>query len=210
MNKVFSNFMSPIMTKSNSKLAILLFGLVLFSYSCSSSDDDDDDTTEFVLTSSAIDENDVLLDDYKCDFDALTNGKDEHSLPLAWSGVPSEATSLAIIMKAYPDSSDFSVVNAYLVLWGIDTSVSGIAHSMADEGSWYMGANKDSVVSYSSPCSPSSGSHEYTITIYALSEVPASLPSEDSVDVTYDVLLTAIDTVDVIGQASLTFESVVD
>ncbi len=194
------------MIKPNFKLAILFFGLILFSYSCSSSDDDDDDdddddTTEFILTSIAIDDNDELLPAFKCDDDA--------TIPLAWSGVPSGATSLAIIMKHYPNSSDSSVVSSYLLLWGIDTSVSEISTGGAGSGSWFMGANKNGVsIGYTSPCSPSTGSHEYTITIYALSETPSSLPTESSLIVDYDTLLSAIETVTIEGQASITFDSV--
>ena len=63
-------------------------------------------------------------------------------------------------------------------------------------------------ISYSSPCSAGSGTHQYTITLYALSATPASLPTQSSLSVTYPVLTSAISTVTVVGKATLVFNSV--
>ncbi|MBF0370009.1 MAG: S-layer homology domain-containing protein [Magnetococcales bacterium] len=164
-------------------------------------------TGEMALTSSAIEDGEIL-DDYKCEqkVDDI-----EDSIPLAWSGVPDSAGSLAITMHHYPNSEDTTQANAYLLLWDIDPSVTEIAHGGADDGAWYMGSNKDgTAISYTSPCSPSAGSHEYILTLYALSETPASLPSYSTLDVTYDVLLEAIESVTVIETTTLTFEDVTE
>jgi hypothetical protein len=156
----------------------------------------------FALSSSAVSDG-RLLPGYRCE--PKVNGV-EASIPLAWSGVPSRTGSLAIVMYSYPFPGDPSRVNSYLLLWGIAPSVTGIAHGAAGEGDWSMGANKDGAVkSYTSPCSKGSGTHEYTITIYALSETPPSLPTHSSLDVTYQVLTKAISTVDMLGTATLTF-----
>ncbi|NAS12256.1 YHYH protein [Poritiphilus flavus] len=172
------------------------------------SDSPGNTTSDFVLSSIAIDDNGELLDAYKCE--EKENGV-EASIPLSWSNVPAEAGALALIMHHYPFPDDTSEVNSYLLLWGIDPGVTEIPHGAADDGDWYMGANKDgSVVSYTSPCSASSGSHEYTITLYALSETPSTLPRANSVDVTYKVLKDAISTVETIDTATLTFNDVVD
>ncbi len=165
------------------------------------------DTTgsEFTLTSIAIG-NGELLDAYKCE--AKVDGK-ENSIPLSWSNVPDGTNSLAIIMKHYPNPTDLENPSSYLLLWNIDPDVTEIPYGMADDGPWYMGSNKDGVaISYTSPCSPSAGSHEYTITLYALSETPSVLPNSSSIDVDYDVLINAISTVTVIDEASLTFNDV--
>ncbi len=162
---------------------------------------------EFTISSIAI-ENGELLEAYKCEekIDGV-----EKSIPLAWENVPAEANSLAIIMYHYPNPDDLNGVNSYLLLWDIATSVTEIAHGEADDGPWFMGANKDgNVVSYTSPCSPSAGVHEYTIKIYALSETPSSLPTESSIDGTYDVLTTAIESVTVVGTAEITFNDVTE
>ncbi|MDM8545602.1 YbhB/YbcL family Raf kinase inhibitor-like protein [Candidatus Venteria ishoeyi] len=159
----------------------------------------------FTLSSPAI-SNGELLSQYQCE--EKTNGV-ESSIPLSWSNVPSGTAALAVTMVHYPNSDDTSQPNAYLLLWGIDASVTEIEHGAADDGPWYLGANKDgNMVSYTSPCSPSTGSHEYTLNIYALSETPGSLPTENSLNVSYDVLMQAIDTVEVLGTASITFDSV--
>ncbi|MDM8532788.1 SMP-30/gluconolactonase/LRE family protein [Anaerolineales bacterium HSG25] len=162
-------------------------------------------TTDFTLTSSAV-SNGELLSAYKCE--EKVDGV-EKSIPLAWSNVPTSTGSLAVIMHHYPNSDDTSNVNSYLLLWGIAPSVTEIAYGGANSGSWFMGANKDGAgVSYSSPCSPSEGSHEYTITLYALSETPSSLPTQSTVAVNYDTLKTAIGTVKTIDTAVLTFNDV--
>ncbi len=195
------------------KTVFYLFVAIVLSLSvagCKSDDNDDETsgtTSDFTFTSSAI-SNGELLADYKCE----TKVNDmEDSIPLAWSGVPSSAGSLAITMHHYPNADNTSDVNSYLLLWGISTSVTEIAHGGADDGAWYIGSNKDgTAISYTSPCSPSAGSHAYTLTIYALSETPSSLPTSSSLDVTYSVLKSAIDTVTVIDTATLAFNDVTE
>ena len=158
-----------------------------------------------MLTSSGV-VNGELLDAFKCE--TKENGV-EKSLPLSWSGVPSSTKSLAIIMHHYPNAPDVTIPNAYLILWAIDPSVIEIPYGAADDGPWYMGPNKDgNTVSYTSPCSQNAGTKEYTITVYALDQTPASLPASSSVDVTYSVLTEALSTVNIIDTAVLTFNDV--
>lgn len=165
-------------------------------------------TTAFTLTSPAV-ENGAILDAFKCERKAQDGT--ESSIPLAWTNVPANTGALAITMHHFPNPNDTDPAraNSYLVLWDIDPSVTEIAHGAADDGSWFMGSNKDgNAISYTSPCSPNSGNgevHEYTITIYALSETPVSLPKQSSLDVTLTTLLSAIETVTVIDKATLTF-----
>ncbi len=107
-------------------------------------------------------------------------------------------------MHHYPKTDDTTEDNSYLFLWDIDPSVTEIPHGTASDWSWYIGANKDgNATSYTSPCSPSAKEHEYTITLYALSETPSSLLS--SVDVDYDTIMEAIDTVTIIDKTELSF-----
>ena len=159
-------------------------------------------TATFTLSSPAVTDG-RLLPEFRCE--PRLNGV-EASIPLAWSGVPAATGSLAVVMRHYPVPGDTSHVSSYLLLWGIDPAVTGIAHGAADDGDWFLGPNKDGVdISYTSPCSHGSGTHEYTITLYALSETPPCLPRHSSLEVTYSVLTTAISTVDVLGTATLTF-----
>ncbi len=190
--KLFSHF-----------LLITLF--VITVVSCDTETVLEEISEEFTITSIAI-ENGELLEAYKCE--DKTNGI-ENSIPLEWENVPANTVSLAIAMYHYPDASNTSEVNSYLLLWDIDPSVTEIAYGTADDGDWFIGANKDeTAISYTSPCSPSAGTHEYSITIFALSETPASLPSNSSLSVTYEVLMEAIETVTILDQASITFDDV--
>lgn len=172
--------------------------------------DDIVDTPGFAVTSAAIADG-VLLDDFKCERKA--DDGTESSIPLAWSGIPEGTGSLAITMHHFPNANDtdLSRANQYLILWGIDASVSQIVHGTADDGPWFMGSDKDgTTTSYTSPCSPSTGTHEYTITVYALSETPASLPQQSSVDVTLTVVTEAIQSVTEVGRTTLTFNDVTE
>ena len=159
----------------------------------------------FTLTSTAV-VNGLLLDAYKCE--PKVNGI-EKALPLAWANAPAAANAFAITMVHYPNPANTAVFNSYLELWGIDKSVSGMAHGQAGNGPWFMGPNKDlRAISYSSPCSAGAGTHQYTVTIYALSATPASLPTQSSLSVTHQVLTAALSTVTIVGQATLVFNSV--
>jgi phosphatidylethanolamine-binding protein (PEBP) family uncharacterized protein len=193
-------------------LIVSLFSLVAYgsatSETSSTTDTETEDTSStFSLTSVAISDGE-LLDDYKCE----TKVSDiESSIPLTWENVPSSANSLAIIMHHFPNSEDTSQANSYLLLWDIATTETTIAYGEADDGSWYMGSNKDgTAISYTSPCSPSSGTHAYTITVYALSETPSSLPTTSSLSVDYDTLKAAIATVTTIDTATLDFNDVTE
>jgi phosphatidylethanolamine-binding protein (PEBP) family uncharacterized protein len=187
---------------------LILFLIIPVLISCGSDDKESmtvSTTTDFAITSAAV-ANGELLSDFKCE--SKTNDI-EKSIPLSWSNVPEGTGSLAIAMIHYPNPEDLSKPNSYILLWGIDPSITEIAHGGADDGSWYIGQNKDgTAISYTSPCSPSAGSHEYTIVIYALSETPSSLPTASSIDVDYATLATAIGTVTTIGKAELTFNDV--
>jgi phosphatidylethanolamine-binding protein (PEBP) family uncharacterized protein len=159
----------------------------------------------FTLTSAAVVDG-QLLPQYACE--KKVDGV-EPSIPLAWKNVPAGATSLAVVMYHYPDPNDLTKMNSYLLLWGIDRSVAGIPFGEADDGPWFMGANKDGVaISYTSPCSKGAGVHEYHITIYALSETPPSLPKQSSLAVNYAVFMQAIKSVKIVGSATLDFTAV--
>ncbi|MEP0535419.1 hypothetical protein [Reichenbachiella sp.] len=190
----------------------IIYALVwLALVSCSDDEVTIDDNTgtngEIVVTSDAVASGE-LLDDYKCE---SKDNDIEASIPISWSGVPETAGSLAIMMYHFPNADDQTNANSYLLLWGIDPSVTSIAHGGADDGNWYIGSNKDgTAISYTSPCSPSAGSHEYTITVYALSETPASLPTENTLEVDYETLKAAIESVTLVSSGSLTFNDVTE
>ncbi len=157
----------------------------------------------FVISSAAVVDGE-LLEAFACEHkqDGI-----EASIPLAWSGVPAEAGSLAITMHHFPHPDDPSEVNSYLTLWDIDPSVTQIAHGEAADGHWFQGSNKDgNAISYTSPCSPDGrGSHEYTITLYALSDTPPSLPEQHSIGIDWSVLVDSLESVRIVDSTILTF-----
>jgi len=156
----------------------------------------------FKITSEAVVDGE-LLDNYKCE--EKVNGI-ENSIPLAWSNVPEGTKSLAIVMYHYPKKEDKTEVNSYLLLWGIDPSVTEIPYKMANNPNWFMGANKDGEsISYTSPCSQGPGRHKYTIALFALKETPKSLPKANSIKVNYFTFMKAISEVEVIDRTTLTF-----
>ena len=158
------------------------------------------ENSSFTLSSIAIDKNGEVLDDYKCE--EKVNGI-EKSIPISWSNVPETAKSLAISIHAFIKDDE---INSYLTLWGIDPSISEIAYGEANNGSWFMGPNKDGTkISYSSPCSPNGATSTYYMNIYALSETPNSLPLSDDLSIDYSTLLTAIESVNIIDSVQLTY-----
>ena len=93
-------------------------------------------------------------------------------------------------------------------LWGIGPDVTEIAYGAADDGDWFMGPNKDGAgISYTSPCNPSGNFSTYYMTIYALSETPSSLPTENSLTVDYDTLMEAIQTVTLFDSVEMEYLS---
>jgi phosphatidylethanolamine-binding protein (PEBP) family uncharacterized protein len=196
------------MKKSNFNFITIIWSLIIFTqFSCKKSETTSTTapSTAFTLTSIAV-QNGFLLDAYKCE--PKVSGV-EKSIPLSWSNIPSTAKSLAISMIHYPNAADSSIISTYLTLWNIDKSVTAIPYGMAKNGAWFMGANKDgNVISYTSPCSAGSGTHNYIITLYALSAVPPSLPTQHSLSVNYAVLKNALTSVTVIDKAVLNFKSV--
>lgn len=165
------------------------------------------DTTQFYINSSAVIGNE-LLDAFKCE---EKSNDIESSIPLEWGNVPSTATTLVIMMYHFPDPNNQSQANSYLHLWNINPTVTAMPYGTADDGPWYIGSNKDgTAISYTSPCSPSTGSHEYSITIYALDAVPSGLPTQNSLTVDYAAIKTALSTVNIVGEATLTFNDVTE
>ncbi|MCP4306469.1 MAG: hypothetical protein GY788_16705 [bacterium] len=171
------------------------------------SGDQRDDLTDgsLAITSAAIVDG-ALLPAFACE---PKDGGVEASIPLAWSDVPAETGSLAITMHHFPNPDDTTNANSYLALWDIDPSVSGIAHGAASDGQWFQGSNKDgTAISYTSPCSPNgNGTHQYTITLYALSDTPPTLPKQSSIAIDWAALVESLESVTIIDSATLTFSA---
>jgi phosphatidylethanolamine-binding protein (PEBP) family uncharacterized protein len=158
--------------------------------------------SDFKLNSKAV-ANGELLDAYKCE-EKINDI--ENSIPLSWSNVPEGTGSLAIVMYHYPKRDDKTEVNSYLLLWGINPTVTNIPYKMANNPNWVMGSNKDgTAISYTSPCSRGPGNHKYTIALFALKETPKLLPKTNSRDINYDRFMEAISEDNIIDRTTLTF-----
>jgi len=121
----------------------------------------------FTVSSAAFSEGGAIPKEYTCD------GAD-HTLPVAWSGVPAGTVELALVMDD-PDARGF----VHWVVVGIPAAASGL-----DGASLPAGAREGKTgfgrAGYGGPCPPS-GTHHYVITLYALS-APLSLPPAPTAD----------------------------
>ena len=71
-----------------------------------------------------------------------------------------------------------------------------------------MGPNKNGAgISYTSSCNPSGNFSNYYMTIYALSETPSSLPTQNSLTIDYDTLMEAIRTVTLLDSVEMEYLS---
>ncbi|MET8139206.1 YbhB/YbcL family Raf kinase inhibitor-like protein [Sphaerisporangium sp. NPDC005288] len=91
---------------------------------------------------------------------AAQGGKDI-SPPLAWSGVPSEARELAVVVDD-PDAPGGSYI--HWIVTGLPASLTGLGQG-ATEGKTLPGSG--GAPSYAGPCPPG-GTHHYHFTVYAL------------------------------------------
>jgi Raf kinase inhibitor-like YbhB/YbcL family protein len=119
------------------------------------------------LTCTAFKEGTDIPAEYTCD-------GDDHSPPLAWSGVPGGARSLALIVHD-PDAPDPAAPKMDWVHWvvfNISPQQAQIEAGAAPPGA-SEGVNDWKQVGYRGPCPPV-GRHRYYFTLYALDcELPA-------------------------------------
>jgi Raf kinase inhibitor-like YbhB/YbcL family protein len=111
------------------------------------------------ITSTAFKEGDKIPRQYTCD------GKNV-SPPLAWTNVPTNTVSLALIMDD-PDAPSGTWV--HWVLFNLPASTSGLAQG--NDGGGIQGKNDFNKLGYGGPCPPRGVSHRYYIKLYALDNV---------------------------------------
>ena len=108
------------------------------------------------ITSAAFSNNGMIPAKYTCD------GADVNP-PLAISGVPENAKSLALIVDD-PDAP--SGMWVHWVVWNIDPKTREIAEDSLPKGAM-LGMNDFRKLDYGGPCPPS-GTHRYFFKVYAL------------------------------------------
>ena len=139
----------------------------------------------FVLSSPDFSNGGLMPKDYTCD----GAGK---SPALSFSGVPSNAKSLAVLMDTIPGPlrpGEVDIGNHfYLIIYDIPVTTSTIPAGATNIGT--LGQNfQGKKLGYTPPCSQGSGLKEYTITAFALTEKLELAPAQ----VTESVLLKSIE-----------------
>ena len=135
-------------------------------------------TGKFLLSSSAVEDGQPLPREFNGDGAGAT-------LPLSWEGVPEGTKSFALVMDHIAKGDEMKV---YWVIWDIPANVTSLPKNV--EGIGKLGATWKPGESYITPHSAGGGEKVYTLTVYALSEVPKF--ANPQVEVTRDKLLMAI------------------
>ena len=108
------------------------------------------------ITSTAFSEGDKIPGVYTCDDQNI-------SPPLTWTGVPTDAVSLALIMDD-PDAPSGTWV--HWVLYNLPADTESLEKGIAGLGT--DGKNDFNHSGYGGPCPPRGSSHRYYIKLYAL------------------------------------------
>jgi Raf kinase inhibitor-like YbhB/YbcL family protein len=139
-----------------------------------------------VVKSSAFADGQPIPQKYTCDGADL-------SPPLAWTGVPSDAAALALVVDD-PDAPGGTFV--HWVVANINPASKGVPEGGAPDAGLQV-VNSSGNASYSAPCPPS-GTHHYRLTVYALGS-----PVDVAADTDLDTVFSAIDATS-LGQGTLT------
>lgn len=111
------------------------------------------------MTSSAFKEGDTIPRLYTCDDKNV-------SPPLAWTGVPTNTVSLALIMDD-PDAPSGTWV--HWVLYNLPPNLAGLEQGKTGVG--VEGKNDFGRLGYGGPCPPRGSNHRYDIKLYALDKM---------------------------------------
>jgi Raf kinase inhibitor-like YbhB/YbcL family protein len=123
------------------------------------------------LRSPAFGDGDTIPRVHTCD------GEDV-SPPLEWSGVPSDAAELALVVED-PDAPGGTFV--HWVLWGLDAGQPGLGQGQVPAGA-REGRNDFGRIGWGGPCPPrGSDPHRYVFTLLALSD-PLTVEAGASAD----------------------------
>jgi len=130
--------------------------------------------TNFQLTSPAFTDGGRFPVDYTCDGNSI-------SPPLSWSGAPTGTKSFAITFDTLPGpprpGETDSEKHALFTLFNIPPTVTSIAAGNKTVGTY--GQNfQGRTLGYTPPCSQGPGDKTYTFTIYALSGLLDSVPTQ--------------------------------
>jgi Raf kinase inhibitor-like YbhB/YbcL family protein len=125
----------------------------------------------FVLTSEAFIDGGEIPERFTCDGAGV-------SPPLAWSGTPLDAATLALVVRDL-NAGGF----VHWVVMGIDPFVQGVGEGGLPENAVEL-HNGAGTVGWTGPCPPpGSGTHTYEVALLALTdlvELPLDVPAEEA------------------------------
>jgi phosphatidylethanolamine-binding protein (PEBP) family uncharacterized protein len=130
------------------------------------------------LLSSAVENGKQLPTEFNGDGEGAT-------LPLEWSGFPSQSQSFALVMDHITKDEE---IKSYWVIWDIPADTTSLAKNV--EGVGRYGATWKRGETYIAPHSQGPGEKVYTLTMYALSSKPKF--DKPDAEVTREMLLNAI------------------
>jgi len=114
------------------------------------------------IRSTAFEEGEMIPSEHTCD------GKDV-SPPLAWTGVPDGAASLALLME---DIDSVKGVWSHWVVYNIPTDVNALPERMPSTKTLTLaglqGRNDFDAIGYGGPCPSDGKEHRYLFRLYAL------------------------------------------
>jgi hypothetical protein len=149
--------------------------------------------SNLTLSSSAFTENGSIPAKFTC------SGKDK-SPPLSWTGVPSSAKSLVLIVRD-PDAPSGSFV--HWVIFDIPTSVSsmpeGVPPKVKTDYGATQGQNGRGATGYTGPCPPPGKDHHYHFRLYALDQKLGLLSDADAAQVEAAMRRHIKDQTDLVG-----------
>jgi Raf kinase inhibitor-like YbhB/YbcL family protein len=138
----------------------------------------------------------VIDSRFTCDSTGGVSGEGL-SPALSWSGVPAEATNLAVVVTDL--SADGFV---HWVVTGIDPGVTGLGEGEAPAGG-IQGTNGFGEVGWGGPCPPpGTGEHEYLVQLHALDQDLGLAPGFDGEEAIPEIEAASIATVSVVGRYS--------
>lgn len=179
--------------KSKQQFRLLLIAVFIGGLLVGSCDDNDDISSQdydFVLSSPAIDSDDLLPKEYTCDGAAST-------VPLEWSGTPENTVCFALVMDHEVSPTD---IHWYWLLYNIPAKTTSLPQNVSGIGT--LGTNSvNEQNTYAAPCSKGPGLKGYTFTLYALSDQPSFSVAANKVN--REVLLDAIEDI-TISSTSIT------
>lgn len=179
----------PLLMKNTTPLHSIALAAVVFGLSACSADvptnpalhagpaTASSSTTPFAITSTAFNNGDAFPGQYFCPF--YPGGTNEPP-PLAWSGAPAAAKSLALVLDD-PDAVPVPTTFTHWITWNMSAGSSMLgpgrsgrmtgANDIADYAT-HHGAPASLYFDYFGPCPPpGTGVHRYTFHLYALDAV---------------------------------------